>query len=195
MLSIFLLRGLTSINEITKNINLKKTTLQFLKNQLPEEINKSFLKIEFTPTQKNIDETFFTFLKKNDTFFKNLKIINLDEKEETLNNHLDSYFKNMHSKYNEDKLFFFYFQLILMELFLSTKNIALPRIDLKNKLENILKNTCFRQKNELKECLGKHVSEIDVITMSEFGNKVENKCKITKKSLEQCVINNYKVLI
>ena len=119
-LSKFLHDGLHHIHEITENIDLKKTTPAFLKEQLPSEIAKSYIEIEYSKNDpEKIDETFFSLLKKNDKFFSKMKIINLDGKKEPLKNHLDEYFKTMHSKYNQDKLFYFYFQLVLMEIFLN----------------------------------------------------------------------------
>ena len=97
----FLHDGLYHIHEITENIDLKKTTLEFLKNQLPKKIADSYIKIQYSKTNPDtIDETFFSFLKANDKFFSEMKIINLDGKEESLKTHLDEYFKTMHSKYN-----------------------------------------------------------------------------------------------
>ena len=59
----FLISGLKGINEITENIDFAKTSHQFLYNQLPEEINNSFIKISFNQNGEHIDETFFGFLK------------------------------------------------------------------------------------------------------------------------------------
>ncbi len=116
---------------------------------LTSMLPKSVLRRNSKKNPETIDETFFSFLKANDKFFSEMKIINLDEKEETLKVHLDEYFKTMHSKYNQDKLFYFYFQLVLMELFLTQHKIELPRKDLKDKLEVILKNKCFKKKKAL----------------------------------------------
>jgi len=183
----FLIKGFKDINEITDNIDLIETSFQYVKNQLPDELNKSFLQIKYSESD---EETFFQFLKKNDKFFANIKIKTVGGNEETLKDHLDNYFKHNHSKYNQDKLFYFYFQLILMELFLNKNNKELPRKDLKQKLEDVLKNHCRPKKHALKECLGKNINEIDVVTMSELDLKIQNKCKIQKEELEQCVRDN-----
>lgn len=182
----FLIKGFKDINEITDNIDLVETSFQYVKNQLPDELNKSFLQIEYSDSD---EETFFQFLKKNDKFFANIKIKTVGGDEETLKDHLDNYFKHNHSKYNQDKLFYFYFQLILMELFLNKNNKELPRKDLKQKLEDVLKIHCRPKKHALKECLGKNINEIDIVTMSELDLKIQNKCKIQKEELEQCVRN------
>ena len=96
----------------------------------------------------------------------------------------------MHSKYNEDKLFYFYFQLVLMELFLTKHKVELPRKDLKDKLEAILKNECIREKKALKTCIGQKSDNIDVITMSKLGDQIDAQCKPQKEELEQCVWTN-----
>jgi hypothetical protein len=188
----FLYDGLHHIHEITENIDLKKTTPAFLKAKIPTELAKSYIKIQYSKTDPDkIDETFFSFLKANDEFFSKMKIITLEGKEQPLKEHLDEYFKTMHSKYNEDKLFYFYFQLVLMELFLTKHKVELPRKDLKDKLEAILKNECLREKKALKTCIGQKSDNIDVITMSKLGEQIESQCKPQKEELERCVWNNY----
>jgi hypothetical protein len=188
----FLHSGLRHIHDITENIDLEKTSINYLKSQLPTDVAKSYLKIQYSKKDpETIDETFFSFLKSNDKFFSEMKIINLDEKEETLKVHLDEYFKTMHSKYNEDKLFYFYFQLVLMELFLTQHKIELPRKDLKDKLEVILKHKCFKKKKALKVCIGKNSDKIDVITMSKMGEQIDEHCKPQREELEKCVWDNY----
>ena len=188
----FLHDGLHHIHEITENIDLEKTSSDYLKSQLPPDIAKSYLKIQYSKKDPNtIDETFFSFLKSNDNFFAEMKIINLDGKEESLKVHLDEYFKTMHTKYNEDKLFYFYFQLVLMELFLNQHKVELPRKDLKDKLEAILKNECIREKKALKTCIGQKSDKIDVITMSKLGTQIDAHCKPQREKLEQCVWKNY----
>ena len=188
----FLYDGLHYIHDITENIDLEKTTQTYLKDQLPKTIAESYLKIKYSKKDPDIiDETFFSFLKANDKVFSEMKIITLDGKEEPLKVHLDEYFKTMHSKYNEDKLFYFYFQLVLMELFLTEHNVELPRKDLKEKLEELLKNECLREKKKFKTCIGKNLSKIDVITMSKLGEQIDEHCKPQKQKLEKCVWNNF----
>jgi hypothetical protein len=188
----FLYEGLHHIHEITENIDLKKTNPEYIKVQLPDEITKYYIKIKYSKKDPNtIDETFFSFLKENDKFFSEMQIINLDGEEEPLKVHLDEYFKTMHSKYNEDKLFYFYFQLVLMELFLNQHKVELPRRDLKDQLESILKNECIIQKKELKACIGKNSDKIDVITMSKLGEQIDSQCKPQREELEQCVWTNF----
>lgn len=188
----FLYEGLHHIHEITENIDFEQTTPLFLKNQLPDEIAKSYINIKYSKKDpETIDETFFSFLKENDKFFSEMKIINLDGIKESLKNHLDVYFKTMHSKYNQDKLFYFYFQLVLMELFLNEHKVELPRKDLKNQLEDILKNKCLRQKKKFKKCIGANYDNIDVITMSKLGKQIDEHCKPQREELETCVWTNF----
>jgi len=188
----FLHDGLHHIHEITENIDLKKTTPAYLKEQLPSNITKSYLKIKYSKKNPDtIDETFFSFLKENDKFFSDMKIHTLDGKEEPLKAHLDKYFKNIHSKYNEDKLFYFYFQLVLMELFLNQHKVELPRKDLKEQLEALLKNKCLLEKKELKTCIGTNSDKIDVITMSKLGEQIDTHCKPQREKFETCVWTNF----
>ena len=188
----FLYDGLHHIHEITENIDLKKTTPAFLKEQLPKKIAESYIKIQYYKSDPDkIDETFFSFLKANDKFFSEMKIITIDGKKEPLKDHLDEYFKTMHSKYNENKLFYFYFELVLMELFLNQHKLKLPRKDLKDQLEVILKNECLHEKKALKTCIGKKSDNIDVITMSKLGDQIDAQCKPQKEELEQCVWTNF----
>jgi hypothetical protein len=188
----FLHDGLHHIHEITENIDLKETTPAFIKAQLPKKIADSYNKIQYSKkVPDTIDETFFSFLKKNDKFFSEMNIITLSGKKESLKNHLDEYFKTMHSKYNEDKLFYFYFQLVLMELYLNQHKVQLPRKDLKDQLEAILKNECIREKKALKKCIGEKSDKIDVITMSKLGEQIDLQCKPQKEELEQCVWTNF----
>jgi len=191
-LSKFLHDGLHHIHEITENIDLKETTPAFIKTQLHKKIADSYNKIQYSKkVPDTIDETFFSFLKKNDKFFSEMNIITLSGKKESLKNHLDEYFKTMHSKYNEDKLFYFYFQLVLMELYLNQHKVQLPRKDLKDQLEAILKNECIREKKALKTCIGEKSDKIDVITMSKLGEQIDVQCKPQKEELEQCVWTNF----
>ena len=187
----FLHDGLLHIHEITENIDLKKTSPDFLKAQLPKKIADSYIK-NSKKDPDTIDETFFSFLKANDKLFSEMKIINLDGKEEPLKDHLDEYFKTMHSKYNENKLFYFYFELVLMELFLNQHKLKLPRKDLKDQLEVILKNECLHEKKALKTCIGKKSDNIDVITMSKLGEQIDAQCKPQREELEKCVWTNFK---
>ena len=188
----FLHDGLHHIHQITENIDLEKTSLDFLKAQLPSNITKSYIKIQYSKKNPDtIDETFFSFLKANDKFFSEMNIITLSGKKEPLNVHLDEYFKTMHSKYNQDKLFYFYFQLVLMELFLNQHKVELPRKDLKDKLEELLKNKCLHEKKELKTCIGKNSDKIDVITMSKLGEQIDAQCKNQREEFEKCVWKNF----
>jgi hypothetical protein len=188
----FLHDGLYHIHDITENIDLKKTNPAFIKAQLPKKIANSYIKIQYSKkVPDTIDETFFSFLKANDKFFSDMNIITLSGKKESLKNHLDEYFKTMHSKYNEDKLFYFYFQLVLMELYLNQHKVQLPRKDLKDQLEAILKNECLLEKKALKKCIWEKSDKIDVITMSKLGEQIDVQCKPQKEELEQCVWTNF----
>jgi len=191
ILTDFIYNGLKGINDITENIDFQKTTKEFLKSQLNNSLNNSFLKIVYKNNDTQIDETFFTFLKDNDNFFKNLKIFTISSKDqESLQNHISTYFQNIHTRYNEDKMFYFYFQLILMDSFLEKMGKNLPKRELKEELMDVLKNKCFMEKKEMSKCLGDHMNEIDVIPISDFDNKVKNKCDVPKNNLEQCLIKN-----
>jgi len=185
----FIIKGLKEINNITENINLSKTSFEFIKKQLPVTINQNFVKLRLNKNNTEIDETFFTFLKENESFFKNMKIYNLvPDKENTLQEHLSEYFNNIHTKYNEDKMFFFYFQLILMDQFMRSMGQKMPRTNLKDELMEVLKHHCFMEKKEMSKCLGDHLDEIDLIPLNEFEEKIDKKCQVPKQNLEQCVV-------
>lgn len=187
-LASFIINGLKGVNEITENIDFNKTNNQYIENQLTPEICSSFSNIK---TNNNIEENFFNFLKNNEKKFQGLKIYLLVPAEEQyLKKHIDNYFENVHKKYNEDKMFYFYFQLVLMEKFLKQYNKTIPRNDLKETLRNILKNNCLRQKIVLSKCLGKLESD-SVEVISEFSSKVDNGCKLERDDLEKCVFKNF----
>ena len=78
-----------------------------------------------------------------------------------------------------------------MELFLTQHKIDLPRKDLKDQLEAILKNECIIQKKALKTCIGQNSEKIDVITMSKLGSQIDSHCKPQREELEQCVWKNW----
>ena len=78
-----------------------------------------------------------------------------------------------------------------MELFLTEHKVELPRKDLKDKLEAILKNECIREKKALKSCIGDKSDKIDVITMSKLGEQINEQCKPQKEELEKCVWTNF----
>ena len=187
-LALFLIKGLKGINEITENIDFQKTTPEYINNQLKKNINNSFSQIK---NSNNVEEDFFQFLKKNQKPLYNLKIFILyPQKEQRLNEHIDEYFKNVQTKHKEDKMFYFYFQLVLMEKFLKQFNKELPRNDLKLGLKEILSNQCKLEKIKMSKCLGTLEND-SVEVMSEFGSKIDRKCKIERENLEGCVLSNF----
>jgi hypothetical protein len=78
-----------------------------------------------------------------------------------------------------------------MELFLNQHKVELPRKDLKDQLEELLKNKCLLEKKELKNCIGKNSNKIDVITMSKLGEQIDTQCKPQREEFEQCVWKNF----
>ena len=187
-LALFLIKGLKGINEITENIDFQKTTPEYINNQLKKNINQSFSQIK---NSDNVEEDFFQFLKKNQKPLYNLKIFILyPQKEQRLNEHIDEYFKNVQTKHKEDKMFYFYFQLVLMEKFLKQFNKELPRNDLKLGLKEILSNQCKLEKIKMSKCLGTLEND-SVEVMSEFGSKIDRKCKIERENLEGCILSNF----
>jgi len=186
-LASFIIKGLKAVNEITENIDFKKTTVESIENQLKNNVNKQYLNIQ---DSRNLEEDFFSFMKKNEKPFQNIKIfIIYPAKQESLKDHIDEYFKNVQVKYKEDKMFYFYFQLILMEQFIKQFDKNLPRSELKVQLKEILKNQCLREKKTLSKCMC-NLEDDSVLVMSEFGNKINQKCKIERDGLEQCIIRN-----
>jgi hypothetical protein len=78
-----------------------------------------------------------------------------------------------------------------MELFLNQHKVELPRKDLKDQLEDILKNKCLREKKKFKKCVGKNSDKIDVITMSKLGEQIDTHCQPQREKLEKCVWTNF----
>ena len=177
----FIINGLKSIHEITNNIDFKKTSEDYIQSQLKIKINDKI----------KTDENFFDFLQNNDNHLKNLKIICIvPSKEQTLKEHISDHFKNINTKYNGDKLFYFYFQIVLVEQYLNSNGNDLKRQDLKIRLENLLKNECLREQLEHKQCLSKNHHKIDVIVMSELQKNVSDICNRETSNLSKCIHQN-----
>lgn len=180
----FIINGLNAINELTENIDMKKTNEKVIQEQLPDNIDTSLSEIR---NNSNVADDFFQFLRKNEKPLQNIKIyLIFPEKQQTLKEHIDSYFSNIQKKYKEDKMFYFYFQLVLIEKFLKQYNKEIPRADLKMGLKEILKNDCRKHKLMLSKCLG-NLPDDSVVVMSEFSNKINNGCAIERANLENCV--------
>lgn len=187
-LASFIIKGLKAVNEITENIDFKKTNEELIEKQLKTNTNKQFTAIK---NSEGVEEDFFQFLKKNDKPLQNIKIYVLfPAKEVSLKDHIQGYFKNIQKKYKEDKMFYFYFQLVLMESFLKQFNKTIPRNDLKTELKQILNNQCFMEKRSMSKCLGE-LDDDSVVVMSDFGCKIDGKCKPQRQMLEQCIIKNF----
>lgn len=187
-LATFILNGLKAVNEITDNIDFKKTTKEHIEHQLPNNIDDKILEIK---NSENVEEDFFNFLKKNEKSLYSVEVyVIVPSGKQTLKDHIDYYFRNVQKKYKEDKMFYFYFQLVLMEKFLNQMNKKIPRSDLKNSLRDILKNQCLREKKVMSKCLGS-MNDDSVEVISEFGNKVNNACKLEREKLEGCILDNF----
>ena len=177
----FIISGLNSINKITSNIDFKKTTEDYIRSQLKIKANKEI----------KTDENFFDFLQTNDKHLKNLKIVCIvPSKEQLLKDHISHHFRNINMKYNGDKLFYFYFQIVLVEQYLNSNGNDLKRQDLKIRLENLLKNECLREQLEHKQCLSKNHHKIDVIVMSDLQKNVSDICNEETSNLSKCIHQN-----
>jgi hypothetical protein len=174
----FIISGLKSIHEITNNIDFKKTTEDYVQAQL---------KIKMNDKIQN-DENFFNFLQKNDKHLKNLKVFCIfPEKEQSLKEHISHHFRNINTKYDGDKLFYFYFQIVMVEKYLNSYGNDLKRQDLKIRLENLLKTDCLREQLEHKQCLSKNHHKIDVIVMSDLQKNVSDVCNSQTMNLDKCI--------
>ena len=188
-LSKYIYKGLKKINEITQNIDLEKTSENYISLQL-KQLENNFQKLEIN---ENYDENFFQFLNKNETKIKNLKVYVFNSSNPiSLELLLHDYFSNINEKINEDKMFYFYFNLVLIEMFLKDNNQNFARKDLKNQLKEFLKNSCTKEKFDLSKCLNENKSNIDIIPMSDLSHKINQKCQIQRNNFEKCVINNFK---
>ena len=184
MLSSYLLNGLKKINEITENINFEKTNQNYLEQQIKTLTN------QYQNLNLETDEDFFQFLKKNEGKFKKIKVFIFNKPEpQSLEKVLESYFSNINQHLNQDKLFYFYFNLILIEIFLKDKGKKLPRKDLKLKLKEVIQNNCLQEKLALSKCLNDN--QVDIIPMSDLSNNINTKCFSQRQNLEKCVINNF----
>jgi len=180
-LSKYIHNGLQKINQICNSIDFQKTNIQFIKNQLPY-LQNNFEKIEIN---KNVDENFFQFLKKNENKMKNLKIYVFESTEPiTLKHLINNYFYTMNEKKKYEKMFYFYFNLVLMEDILKNNNKKLPRKDLKHKLKQFLQENCLQQKYELSKCISDN--NIDIIPIDHFSNEINQKCNSQRKNFENC---------
>ena len=174
----FIINGLKSIHEITSNIDFKKTTEDYIRSQLKIKMNKEI----------KTDENFFNFLQKNDKHLKNLRIFCvIPVKEQSLKEHISNHFRKINTKYNGDKLFYFYFQIVMVEQYLNSNGNDLKRQDLKIRLENLLKNDCLREQLEHKQCLSKNHHKIDVIVMSDLKKNVSDVCNQETSNLDKCI--------
>jgi hypothetical protein len=180
-LPVFIINGLKSIHSITSNIDFKKTTEDYIRSQLKVKADEEI----------KTDENFFNFLQKNDKHLKNLKIVCVfPSKEQTLKKHISHHFRNMNTKYDGDKLFYFYFQIVMVEQYQNSTGNDLKRQDLKIRLENLLKNECLREQLEHKQCLSKNHHKIDVIVMSDLKKNVSDICNRETSNLDKCIHQN-----
>lgn len=174
----FIIRGLKSINDITSNIDFKKTTEDYVQSQLKIKMNDKI----------KTDENFFNFLQKNDKHLKHLRVFCVvPAKEQTLKDHISHHFRNINTKYDGDKLFYFYFQIVMVEQYLNSYGNDLKRQDLKIRLENLLKNECLREQLEHKQCLSKNHHKIDIIVMSDLKKNVSHVCNSQTTNLDKCI--------
>jgi hypothetical protein len=177
----FIINGLKSIHTITNNIDFKKTTEDYIRSQLKIKMNDKIIS----------DENFFNFLQKNDKHLKNIKIFCVvPSKEQPIKEHISHHFRNMNTKYDGDKLFYFYFQIVMVEQYLNSNGNDLKRQDLKISLENLLKNECLREQLEHKRCLSKNHHKIDVIVMSDLKKNVCSVCNEETANLDKCIHQN-----
>lgn len=177
----FIINGLKSIHNITNNIDFKKTTEDYVRSQLKIKMNNKI----------KTDENFFSFLQKNDKHLKKLNIFCIvPSKEQSLKDHISHHFRNINTKYNGDKLFYFYFQIVMVEQYINSNGNDLKRQDLKIRLENLLKNECLREQLEHKQCLSNNHHKIDVIVMSELRENVCDICNTETSNLNKCIHQN-----
>ena len=177
----FIISGLKSIHEITNNIDFNKTTEDYIRSQLKIKMNDEI----------KTDENFFNFLQKNDKHLKNLRIFCVVPAiEQPLKKHISNHFQKINSKYDGDKLFYFYFQIVMVEQYLNSNGNDLKRQDLKLRLENLLKTDCLREQLEHKQCLSKNHHKIDVIVMSDLKKNVSDVCNEETSNLEKCIHQN-----
>jgi hypothetical protein len=173
--------GLKKINEKFEIIDIKKTNKSFIGNQLNPQMLKEFDKI----TDDNYD-SFYQIIE-NKSFLNKIKVHTLDNKSKTLNTVLRAKNNKLSEEYAENKMFYLYFNIVLVEKFLESYNKKLRRPHIKKRLESILISSCSKQKTAFKKCLGKYKNHIEVIPMNNMENSIKNKCNKENNDLNNCL--------
>ena len=179
--------GLKKVNQITKNINFQKTTEEYLNQQI-KTLNTKFHNIDLK--KNNLEENFFSFLNKNKNNIQKIKVfIIIKNNPVTFKELLHNYFCQINKEINQDKMFYFYFNLVLIDQLLKDNNKNFNRRDLTRDLKDFLKNHCTSEKYQLAKCLSDN--QIDIIPLSDFSNTITQKCSFQKNQFEKCVKNNF----
>jgi len=160
---------------------MKKTNKSFIENQLNPHMLKQFEKI----TDDNYD-SFYQIIG-NKRFLNKIKVRTLDNKSKTLNTVLLEKNNKLSEEYAENKMFYLYFNIVLVEKFLESYNKKLRRSHIRKRLESILTSNCSKPKIAFKKCLGKYKNHIEIIPMSNMEKNIKNKCKTEQNNLNNCL--------
>lgn len=181
-----LYRGIKTINQKIKGINMRKTNKLFLKNQLTPEIVQEYEKA--ANKKENSGESKFYDMINKKNFSNKIKVYTKDSKLTKLNNVLEQSNGKLEQKYAENKLFYFYFNIVLVDNFLANYRSKLKIDHIRTRLENIINNHCSMERDVLQKCLSTHKDSIQVMPMSDFSKSVNEKCANESRKLEQCIL-------
>ena len=124
--------------------------------------------------------------KKN--FSNKIKVYTKDSKLTKLNNILEQSNGQLEKKYAENKLFYFYFNIVLVDNFLANYRSKLKIDHIRSRLENIINKHCSNDRDALQKCLSTHKDSIEVLPMSDFSRSISEKCETESKKLEKCIL-------
>ena len=181
-----LYRGIKTINQKIREINMRKTNKLFLKNQLTPEIVQEYEKA-INKKENSGESKFYDMINKKN-FSNKIKVYNKDSKLTKLNNILEKSNGKLEQKYAENKLFYFYFNIVLVDNFLANYRSKLKIDHIRSRLENIINKHCSTDRDALQKCLSTHKDSIDVLPMSDFSKSIRNRCANESKKLEQCIL-------
>lgn len=178
--------GLISINNKSHNINVTKTNKKYLREQLTSQLVNKYIKLKNNSTGGDYD---FYKMISNGGFGERIKIFIMDNlKPISLSSFLKRNNELLEDNYAENKLFYLYFNIVLVDNFSQDYKSKLKINHVKERLEQIIENNCRTQKNELQACLRNKKDKIEVIPMSNFSKNIDEHCKIEKTKFEQCIL-------
>ena len=167
------------------NIDFERTNKDFIANQIKPKFIKRFTEA-YNLNELKDDNNIILFFNKNQTYIKNITCF-------TCNSNQTLFFKTIISKFLKNsqkniisnKLFYFYFNLLLIEKLHKENNVS--RDTLKKRIEEIINNKCINEKKKLLSCLLENRKDITIVPINRFEKDIDKKCTSHKKKLENCI--------